>query len=159
MRRVRAGTATGNPTTKEKKETDPMMNQLGINLKVTCPKDAILATLKANRAQHALFVAEARAGYIQKAKAVLGEKLAALLENKPVALKFGLQVPKDFTTVYDTTINMLTAHTGDTVTLSADEYRHLVDDEWNWTREFLAMNAEYSGSTRAWSIGKGLEVE
>lgn len=136
-----------------------MMGHLGINMRVTCGKDEILAKLKANREQHSKLVAEAQEGYLAKAQSELEKKLGALREGKIVGLAFSLKVPKDFSTVYDTTIHMLEAHTGTTIELSADEFRHLVDDEWDWTRDFINANASYSSATRNWSVSKGLDLE
>src|SRR5690606_25863260 len=99
---------------------------------------------------------EARAGYVEMARAELERKLGALKEGKIVALSFNLTVPKDFSSVYKTAISMLEAHTGETIELSADEYRHLVEDEWSWTNEFILSNAGYSSNTRAYGILKGL---
>lgn len=53
---------------------------------------------------------------------------------------------------------MLKQHTGETVELSPDEYRHLVEDEWDWTKEFINTNYAYSRSTREFGVGKGFDV-
>lgn len=88
----------------------------------------------------------------------LRARLAELDQEKPVNLAFKLNVPKDFTKVYDTTIGMLSQHTGETVELNADEYRHLVEDEWDWTREFINTNYAYSRGTREFALGNGFDV-
>ena len=103
-------------------------------------------------------VSEARAGYLVEARKQLKDRLAELDQERPVNLAFKLKVPKDFSTVYDTTIGMLEKHTGDTVELSADEYRHLVEDLWDWTREFIETNYAYSTSTRSFGVGKGFDI-
>lgn len=132
-----------------------MMTHFGINLTVTCKKDEILAKLKTNRDQHAQLVKEAREGYVAKAQEELSKKLGLLKEGKLVALSFTLKVPKDFTTVYNTTIGMLEAHTKDEIDLTADEYRHLIEDNWDWTRDFIASNVGYSKSTSDFAHSKG----
>jgi len=132
-----------------------MMNHLGINLTSTCNKAEILTKLKINRDQHSQRVKEAREGYVTKAQEELTKKLNLLKEGKLVALSFSLKVPKDFTTVYNTTIGMLEAHTKEEIELSADEYRHLIEDNWEWTREFLTSNVGYSKSTSDYAASKG----
>jgi len=136
-----------------------MMRHLGINMRVTCLKTDILLKLQENRETHAKLVAEARVGYVQAAREALEKKLGLLAEGKLVALQFSLAVPKDYTAVYDTTISMLQAHTGNEIELAADEYRHLVQDEWEWTRDFLTSNMRYSGSTSDWAAEKNFSLD
>lgn len=134
-----------------------MMHYLGISMNVTCNKKTVLAKLKENRDQHTKLVQEARVGYVEKAQEALLKKLGLLKEGKLAALTFSLQVPKDFTSVYDTTINMLEAHTGEEITLTADEFRHLMEDNWEWTKEFIGSNVRYSNSTQGWAASKGFD--
>lgn len=136
-----------------------MMGHLGIDMNVTCDKQAILKALRSNREQHAQFVQEARVEYCKQAQTVLEKKLNALKEGKIVQLTFSLRVPKDYTDVYDTVISMLELHTGSDITLSATEYRQLVEDEWSWTSEFAGSNMAYSSSVRDWAGKKGLSVD
>ncbi len=119
------------------------MNAL-YGLSITANKNKILETLKKNREEHHKIVVEARAAYVDQAKKVVEKKLAALREGKVVALTFSLAAPLDYTTVYDTAINALELHTGDTIDLSADQVRNLVDDTWDWTHQFTASNSMYS---------------
>lgn len=141
------------------KDQNDMMRHLGISMRVTCKKDEILSALKKNRETHAKLCAEARVGYLSAAQTALEKKLGALREGKLAALSFSLVVPKDFTAVYDTTIAMLESHTGETIELDADEYRHLVQDEWEWTRDFLVSNSHYSEGTRGWAAEKAFNIE
>lgn len=136
-----------------------MMRMMGIDLKVTARKADILAKLYANREAHQHMVAEARAGYLDAARRELRQRLGQIEDNKPVALDFKLKPPKDFSRIYDTTISQLEAHTGDTIELSSSEFNMLVEDQWDWMSEFINLNARYSGSTRAFALSKGFEVE
>ncbi len=133
-----------------------MMRHLGINMEVTCPKSDVLSALKTNRDNHAQLVKEARAGYVDKAMAAMSKRLGELREGKLVSVRFDLTVPLDYTQVYDTTIHMLELHTGDTVKLGPDEFRHLIDDKWEWLENFIATNSSYSASTRAYGSSKGI---
>jgi hypothetical protein len=135
--------------------TTIMMNHLGISMSITCKKSEVLARLKTNRDQHTQLVKEAREGYVAKAQEELIKKLGLLKEGKIVGLSFTLKVPKDFTTVYNTTIGMLEAHTKEEIDLTADEYRHLMEDSWDWTRDFIASNVSYSKSTSDFAHSKG----
>lgn len=134
------------------------MRHLGITLSVTCNASDVLTKLRDNRAKHAGMVAEARTGYVEQARAALEKKLAALREGKVESVLIGLHTPKDYTEAYDTTISMLSMHQGESVELNADEFRHLMEDTWDWTADFVTSNSRFSPSTRAYAVGKGLDV-
>jgi hypothetical protein len=134
------------------------MRQMGISFEVSIPTPEVLSTLEANRATHAQLVADARAGYIKQATKSLQHKLAQLAEGKPVQLNdYNLTPPSDHTYVYDTTIAMLRKHDGATVRLNADEYRHLMEDVWDWTSQWVSRNSAYSASTSEWAQRKRLD--
>lgn len=133
-----------------------MMGHLGISVNITAKKADILAQLEKNLEAHGKMVTEARDGYIKKAETELAKRMAQIKEGKIVALTFTLKVPKDYSSVYKTMIGMLKAHTGEEITLSATEYRQLIEDEWDWIRDFAGSNAGYSASTRDYAMSKGL---
>ena len=132
-----------------------MLTRLGIEMKVTCSTNDVLARLRGNKAQHQKMVVEAREGYLAKAHHALLAKLQQIADGKVVPLGIPLHVPADFSNVYDTAIGMLSAHTGETVALGADEYRHLMEDVWDWSDQFAKSNSQYSEGTRAYAAGKG----
>jgi len=125
------------------------------NLKVTVKKDALLAKLEENRAQHAQIVAEARTGYVEKAKKALAEKMELLAKGRVVALHFTLRVPEDHTKEYDTAIGMLKMSTDDVLVLTQAEYRMYVEDKWDWDASFLLSNAIYSPTSAGLARTKG----
>ncbi len=133
-----------------------MMGQYGIQMNITCDKDEILEKLRANLEQHSKLVAEARDGYVKRAATELEKKLALVREGKVVSLSFHLKVPKDYSTVYKTAIQMLEHHQEERIVLSATEFRQLVEDEWDWTREFFGSNSAYSAGTREYGLSKGV---
>lgn len=113
-------------------------------LKIEANKDELLAKLKANRQEHAAIVAEAREGYVKKAREALEKRLGQLSDGKIVSLSFRLDVPTDHTRVYDTAIRMLELHQNKTVLLTATQVRNLEMDEWDWTDSFLGTASAYS---------------
>ena len=123
------------------------MNTLrGITVKADIK--TVLEKLRENREAHIAIVKEARAGYIERAQEALNGCLASLKEGKPVPLHFDLRPPEDYTQVYDVAITMLELEQGGTVDLTADQVRHLLLDDWEWTDQFLGSNALYSTSAR-----------
>jgi hypothetical protein len=121
-----------------------MQRMYGISMSVTCNKADVLAKLKANREEHAELVEDSRKGYLKKAQEVLDKKKADILKGKVVALQFNLHLPQDHTAEYDTVIRMLEMHTGDTIVLTADEVRCLIENKWEWMQDFIASNQVYS---------------
>ena len=130
----------------------------GIDMTVLCKKDEVLEKLRANQETHSTIVAEARKGYVAKAKEALEARLDKLSSGKIVALSFSLRVPRDHTDVYDTAIAMLKLHQEDTIELGASEFRRLMEDSWEWMDDFLATNASYSGTARSEALSKGLDL-
>lgn len=116
------------------------------NMNVTVNKTDLLEKLKANRAKHLTMVQEARAGYLAKAKKALDQKMALLLKGQIVSLGFSLRMPVDHTSDYDTSIGMLEMATNQQIDLDASQYRTLVEDKWDWEREFYLANSGYSRS-------------
>jgi hypothetical protein len=121
-----------------------MRHIYGIDMKVSCKKDEVLETLRKNRAEHADLVEDSRRGYLKKAQEVLDKKKGDILKGKVVALHFDIHLPSDHTAEYDTVIRMLEMHTEDTVTLTADEVRNLIENKWEWMETFVASNQVYS---------------
>lgn len=111
---------------------------------VSVDKKELLAQLKNNRERHGKIVAEARDGYIVKAREALEKRLGQLRDGKLVSLSFHLSPPQDHTKEYDTIIQMLELHIDDNVQLSASQVRNFFMDEWDWKHRFLATNALYS---------------
>jgi len=126
-----------------------------LEIKTEVKVDWLLEKIKANRDRHVKGYEEARVGYIEKAQEKLAARMEQLKNGKLVGLSFDLSVPRPHTTEYDTVIGMLKDTEAKTVVLSAAEYRMLVEDEWDWMRNFLVENAVYSPllSTRALEIG------
>lgn len=122
--------------------------QVLYGLSITANKKQVLETLRKNREEHKSIVAESRAVYVKKAEAAVAKKLDLLRSGKIVGLSFQLAVPLDYTTVYDTAIRALELHTGDTIELSADQVRNLIDDQWDWSGQFTSSNSLYSEKLR-----------
>lgn len=135
-----------------------MMRQLGIQMTTVVAVADLLSTLETNRANHGRIVSEAREGYLKKAQEAISKRLDDLRSGKLVSLEFSLRPPQDFTEAYDTAIKMLQWTTQKEVTLSADEFRHLVMDEWSWLSDFLMANSAYSAGAVQYAATKGIRV-
>lgn len=126
-----------------------MMRMSNIKMTTTVLKADLLGKLRANLAEHAQIVREAREGYVAQAREALGKKLDQIREGNVVALTFALSPPLDYSEVYKTTIQMLEWSQDDRITLEADEFRQLVQDEWDWSEAFFSNTSNYSSLARS----------
>jgi len=133
-----------------------MMRMNNIKMTMNFSRTELLAKLKENLANHAKIVEEARVGYIEKAKLAVADRLEELKSGKVVALAFNLSPPVDMSEVYKTTIGMLEMSKDENITLTADEFRQLVQDEWDWTDNFLLSNRHYSDRAAGMALSKRL---
>jgi len=62
----------------------------------------------------------------------------------------------DYTSSYDTAIQMLEWSKDDTIEMASSEFRKLVEDEWDWTDAFLLSNSAYSAAASLTASNKGL---
>jgi len=113
-------------------------------MSIQANKDDVLKTLKKNRENHLKILKEARQGYLESALKALAKKTETLKNGKIENLNFNLEPPSDYSKVYDTTIQMLEMHTENKITLSSDQVRCLIQDEWDWTQMFLRNASNYS---------------
>ena len=116
------------------------------DMKITANRLDVLKSLLANREEHSQIVAEARVGYVQKAKEALASKLDELQSGKIAALTFNLVTPADHSKDFDQAIRMLEMHTGDTIEVDGSLIRSFVMNEWDWMSSFLASNSRYSAT-------------
>lgn len=110
----------------------------------------LLETLKINLERHSIIVKEAREGYVEKAKQVLSKRLEELKSGLLVSLQFKLTPPTDYSEIYKTAIQMLEWNTEEYINLSANEFRQLVQDKWDWQTQFLTSNMRYSKTATDW---------
>lgn len=120
-----------------------------IDMEVECDKKMVLEKVRENRNGHAKIVEEARVGFVEKAALMLTAELEKLKKGKTQELSVHLSSPADHTREYDTVIKMLEMHTEPTITLGGEEVRMFIEDNWDWSDQFLAVNAAYSGTAAA----------
>jgi len=127
------------------KRTLENMSMQGLDkMKVVVSKTTVLEALKKNRDLHKTIVKEAREGYVIQARKALEKELKKLEAGKPVRIGIHLELPSDNTKVYDTAIQMLEMHEGESVELDAAQFRVLVMNKWDWMDQFLFANRGYS---------------
>ncbi len=127
-----------------------------LNMEIEAKTEDVLAKLKENRETHSRIVAEAREGYVEAAKKALQSRLRELKKGEITHLQFHLAPPQDYTSTYDTAIEMLEWHTDDEITLSAQEVQNLIMDNWDWMDHFLLSNTQYSATAMTVATTKGI---
>ena len=120
------------------------MRGLGVNIEIAVDRTKLLATLKTNLAEHKRIVKEAEKGYLAAAQEDLLSRIKKLKKGKLVELRFDRQVPRSYANVYEQLIRMLEYSEQDLITIDAEQFRHIVDDDWEWMRGFLATSSQYS---------------
>jgi len=127
-----------------------MMRSLGIDIQIEMPKDAVLNILRRNREQHAQIIEEAKQGYIvamREALTKMAKEWEEASADKPFpSVKYLSQPPSGHLHVFDSAIRMIEHHLSTTVTLSADAHRNLVENEWEWTDQFIGQARLYSNT-------------
>jgi len=114
---------------------------------VTVKKDQLLEKLKANKAEHRKIFEEALEGYRKRVINLLTTHLEAAKAGKKVNLHdFDLYQPQDQTKDYDRAITMIEMSVDDNITLTENDFRAFVMDDWNWQHNFLISNSLYSGT-------------
>lgn len=109
-------------------------------------KGFVSQRLKANRENHKKIYDEAVEGYQKKGLAALQEKLEKLQTNPIENLYINLHVPSNHLKEYDRAILMVDQSLDVEVELSEEDYSKYIQDNWNWTRDFLTSNSSYSGT-------------
>lgn len=70
------------------------------------------------------------------------EKLAEIAANDPMNLPRydAPEKPEDYSRFYREAIEMLTYEINDTITLTVEDFKQLVKDEWSWKNRFFAAD-------------------
>lgn len=64
-----------------------------------------------------------------------------------VITKIDLVPPLNHTEDYDIALGMLELHAEDTVSITAEEYRNFILDDWDWSSSFSSSSSSYASSS------------
>jgi len=112
--------------------------------KVQVNKGELLETLKGNQLKHESEYKAARLGYRNALTLKLSVMLGDIEVGKEIDTRIDLPKPRYYGNDYTRTIRMLEMHQEDVVTLSEEQFRHYVMDDWDWRNEFIAMSSQYT---------------
>ena len=107
-------------------------------------KKTLIETIKKNLEIHITEYKEMHVLYSTKA-IELTKKLLGQLEKDAagVYLCVNLTEPKSSEESYNTALEMLELEVHDTVTISEQEFKQYIKDEWNWSHSFAISKTAY----------------
>lgn len=123
------------------------MTEYRANLnEVRLSKLALIDILKENHKKHVAVYEEAVDGYWDETAKILHEALDKinkrhLPSDKEVNLYFPF--PKNYSSDYQSAIEMLELSIDSTITLTAAEFQQYVKDNWTWSKTFSVTNSMY----------------
>lgn len=124
-----------------------MMRRSGLNIEMTFSVCQVLDQVQMYRDEHAQEVEEAKQGYRKKVAEEL-RSAAVRIDNGEIVniqkIIDALPQPQDRLSVYDSMLDMLMNTTDKDIRLTGDEYRKLMQDEWDWREHALESNSTYS---------------
>jgi hypothetical protein len=122
---------------------------------VKLPVEKLLASIKANRAEHREIFLEAQKGYRKLIIKELDERLKDAKAGRKFERFISAMPPSDHTKDYDRVIAMLEMCTETEVELSEQEFGQYVMDQWAWRQQFLASNSAYSVKAAGYLAAEG----
>ena len=117
-------------------------------LEMKFPREALLQKLRENKEKHETRYKEAKDGYLTQLKECLESSLRNINEQGIYpsfdAAKEWFDKPRYYGDCYTQALEMLEFCSEESVTLSGEQFRELVNDEWNWSSDFDRSHAKYS---------------
>lgn len=114
---------------------------------ITVFKRELIATLSENKAKHAAEYEAAMIGWREKVLQALVEADRLFRVDDDISglnVGYTLPAPTNYTEEYDRALEMLRWETADQIQLSEEDFRHLVQNEWAWSRSFNNLSAAYT---------------
>ena len=111
--------------------------------RVTVKKATLLTALKKNREGHRAVFLKAQEGFRRLCIEHLDKMLKDAKEGRSFSLSVNLAAPKDHTKEYDVNIQMLEMSEDEKLVISEEQFRHFVQDDWEWREDFLSNSAQY----------------
>lgn len=110
---------------------------------ITVRKSELLETVTRNRDEHRGLFLKAQERYREAVIKELDQMLADARANKKIKRMITLPEPQDYTSSYNTVIDMLAWHTADTVELERHDFERYVLNKWEWAGAFAANTQSY----------------
>jgi hypothetical protein len=113
---------------------------------ITVTKTGLIAKLGENRSKHVNEYEAARIGWHQKMLDALTTATAEFdrtEETKDLNFAYRFPKPESHVDEYDRALEMLDWETENLITLSEQDFRHFVQDDWDWTQSHRFSSSQY----------------
>lgn len=111
---------------------------------VTVNKEKLKETLNKNMINHIEEYNQMHKLYLQKALEKAEHLVEQLKSNaKGISLSINLQEPTSHESDYILALDMLNMDVSENVTISDDEFKNYVNDDWYWTTAFSVTKSHY----------------
>jgi hypothetical protein len=106
-------------------------------------KNELRLRVQTNRDGHRAEYEKAIEGYRKTVIEWFNEQINKAKSGKAYETYFSMPKPEDHTKDYDQILDMIDMEEEDVITLTNQEFRQYVRDEWGWMQEFKATSANY----------------
>jgi hypothetical protein len=116
---------------------------------ITVRKVDLVAKVTENRDLHVAAHSAALDGWRQTVKDALREAVPAFERDEDLsAFNFAYKYakPASFVDEYDRVLEMLEWETADDIRLSEDDFRHFIQDDWDWSKSFKMSSSQYTAT-------------
>lgn len=110
---------------------------------VNVAKDKLIERVTANRNEHRTVFEKAIGGYSVAAVTFFEDQIDKAREGKQFSAFFQEPIPEDHSDDYDAALDMLEMSDDDIITLTAQEFRQYVRDDWGWKRAWTETTSNY----------------
>lgn len=122
---------------------------IDVDIRVKVSKQWLIETVKKNRDDHRGIFEKAFKKYREAVLKYFEEELAKVRSGQEVTARWFSGVrPEDHTLDYDLVLSMLSRSTEDEVQVTGSDYRRFVQDNWEWTAQFVSTSNAYGVSTK-----------
>jgi len=115
---------------------------------VTVKKDALLETLRVNRAEHIELYDKAMVEYRKRAVEELDRRLKEARDGGAISLVISLPVPERHLDDYDRAIAMVEWSIADEIELSEYDFASYVLNQWSWLKSWTQNSLGYTQAAR-----------
>lgn len=110
---------------------------------VTVQKEALLAALRTNRAEHRNLFEKAQEVFRSEIIKALDRRLKDARGGGRISTYIDLVEPQDYTESFDRAIQMVEWSVGDTIELSERDFQRYVLNDWEWSGAFAKNTMTY----------------
>jgi hypothetical protein len=106
-------------------------------------KEVLIIALERNKSNHVATYERAWEKYREAVLAEAARQLDEFKAGKGTRIMVGLTPPSNHENDYEIVLGLLKMSTESTVTLSDNDFRQYVLDDWDWKQQWATVNSSY----------------